>query len=720
MLGEEHVLLGPVPAWAGWRPWQQRILSFRNLNVPLSDIPDMASLTFHRSTLPFRRALVLLAVLSATAHGQGRLPEQLAARLATAHAADTFRVHIALRTPAVKHLNRYTHTEDELREHARAVSRLQSFEPPAVFARRYGLRTELTDPSSVLTTVTKATLSALARDHSVAWVEELLPRRPCAMVEPFSKLPAGALNPAEHWADRQGEGVRAGIVEGYLTNEYRLCRAGRWPEPVDTPTHTDQTYGCLLNTAPAATVDYRSGVSYIESSVRAWLVDSAVETVSMSLKPPYPTPPDNIECLLMDDLAYQYPFPVVVTPAGNDGAGERTAFQAYNCLHTGSVRFWQESSYVFDQFTQARNPAPVYGACVDSSADSCCSDRELPDLLAPGSHPYDPPDNLDWWRFLWSDPCVRGYWPGKGTSYSAPIANGIAARLISAAPKLFRGRPEAVKMALMLTAQDVDREYWNPSVDGNDGAGAISAYAAVEYAFSCTDLSGQAVALAVEHGYVADTGAEGMSERPFAVLIPSSPPPHTHLRVTLVWTSNPDPASGANHLSDLDIGAFTSDSASYASASLDANVEMFDVPAGELTAGATYSFTLFPRTIRIPPTASADFFYYALGWTWVADTAGGLIAGAGPQQASPPGRSHGMGAWFVDGVLRLRLPPGLSAAPRLAVHDLCGRAVIDWQAVGGAGHARSVGLPVAAGDGVYLVSVRCGTRQWQTTARLVR
>lgn len=568
----------------------------------------------------------------------GRLSLSLCRRFDTLTGSETTPVRIVLRMPRVAHPSRFSHTPDQLARHSRSLLAQRPAVDPAAWAGAHGLHhCSVSAPNVVFTTLTKAMLREIAFDDAVAVVEPVSPVFPCGDVLLFSELAQGALNPAAHPADREGAGVLSGIVEGLSSD------------------HAKQTTACLTNMAPRAAVVRHSSAYYDSLQTDAWLLDNQVETVSMSLsRDPSQLTVDCHEFMLMDDFIYRWPCPVFCTPAGNGTAHDEVNWQPYGAVCVGSAKHWRQQAYLFDGFTCARNPEPRYGACLDDTDTACAGDRELPEILAPGSHPFDAPDG-DAVHLWGSDPqpiycdsdevpgstyvCGSYYpdvWTGQGTSYATPIVNGTAARLISSNVPLFGHKPDAVKMALLLTAHNVVGGYWDPGVDQRDGAGVVSAYDAVAYGASCTDLTGQDTPPAVEHGYCTMQVDSAMTDRRFRVLVPQSPPHGRHLRAAMVWTSTPDFDSMQNVLSDLDLGGFMSDSAAYGSHSLDASVEMFDVPTEELTPGREYELTVYARDIRIPPGARTDYFYCTLGWTWVRDHADTTSTDVVPPAAAAP------------------------------------------------------------------------------------
>jgi hypothetical protein len=171
-------------------------------------------------------------------------------------------------------------------------------------------------------------------------------------------------------------------------------------------------------------------------------------------------------------------------------------WQGYNAMSVGNVRHTNLNHYEFPNdvatdvcqtaggCTQTRNPAQLWGVpdligplTVSGVQiyNHSSGDREMPYIVAPGTTPS-PTESM----FDQSPTCLDGpLW--CGTSYSAPILNGIAADVISADSRMV-GRPHKVWAALMVTAQNVDGEYWDRWTDGKDGAGVVSGASAVTFA----------------------------------------------------------------------------------------------------------------------------------------------------------------------------------------------------------------------------------------------
>lgn len=621
---------------------------------------------------------------------------------------ETTDVFVYPRVDAVRYPSRFTATPAQMATYAQGLGDLGRRARAGAIAARHGIPFGCIGPDGgIQCRVDCAGLRRLAFDPDVASVSCRSEPMPLALVMPFSHLAEAALNPGAHPADPAGDGVRIGIVES-------------------EGEHRDQVTMCAINAAPNASLFLKDARYYFTMGTDTWLGNNLIEVASLSLtRDPSEVDADNVEFMLMDDYAYRWPCPLFTTPAGNAGTGAEVQWQSYSAVSVGSVRHWQEQAYVFDNFTSTRNPEPRMSACIGAVTSGCPGDRELPELLAPGSHPYEEPET-DNPACRWQNPAVTFFcgdpdaqqqcgavpgatWPAhKGTSYSAPTANGAAARVISANPTLLAHKPDATKMVLLLTAHNVDAGYWDPAVDGRDGAGVVSVHDAVEYAVHCTDLTGQITPAAAESGFYTAQADSGMSDRAFSVLVPDTTAPARHLRIALVWTTNPDFTRSENVLSDLDIGGLTDDRDSvYGSYSLEASVEMFDVPREHLTPGRPYDFTVYARDIRIPDSSRTDFFYYTVGWTWVRDHADSTV---GIGMRGPPRHMAGP-ALHMHAVLK----PGAGIAVDvggfpsgtegvLTLHTVDGRVVRRQRVSGG---PRQVLLSARSlGTGTYLLSLR--------------
>jgi hypothetical protein len=205
---------------------------------------------------------------------------------------------------------------------------------------------------------------------------------------------------------------------------------------------------------------------------------------------------------------------------------------------------------------------------------------------------------------------------GCGTSWSAPIGNGIAADVIAADNRMLSW-PEKVRATLILTAQNVESGGWTVSGDERDGTGTIAGADAVSYASGHTSVSPGNTACEKGMGATSFYASDFGSNKRYNFLVPNPKPSNKHLRVVLTWDSNPNVSNGTNDLSDLDL-IVQKNGGTQSSASWDSNVEVVDIAAADLTAGSSYYIDVSPYADRIP---SGGFFYYAIAWAWVTDEA---------------------------------------------------------------------------------------------------
>jgi hypothetical protein len=435
--------------------------------------------------------------------------------------------------------------------------------------------------------------------------------------------------------DGAGTGVHAatfelGLEEGFLREIGIVPEAWapiqRFDARKSTHIHSLLTFRCLTQAAPGARFYHRESLLYLDEA--PWMADHGIQTTSLSYSRRHSYTPASPEFRQMDDLAYRYPYPVFVTGTGNEGWTLESQWLPYNALSVGNVQHHRQRSFQIGSCppgpggespgcTRTRNPPAQYGGdclrALDGNYPACSSDREMPHLVVPGITPTSDPATCA------NTPMRTGCFASEefmcGTSLSAPVANGIAAAVIAADPRMVSW-PEKVRAALLVTAENVDAGEWSPAFDGRDGAGVIHGAEAVAFARSHVDVHPEDSAVASGMGAGEVSAADWDKPLRYAIAVPPVLPRGKILRVVLTWDSNPSLSSAVNELSDLDLSV-AAPGRIKASASYNSNVEIVHFRSTELKPGAVLEAKIHKTAYRIPDDATADFFYYSLAWAWV-------------------------------------------------------------------------------------------------------
>lgn len=573
-------------------------------NLPeISDISDL--LQWEAAEESFRR------------RQRGSLDERLAGRLPNLGLLEKVRIAVRVKSAPFAYLDKTRHTEENLIANSLAALRVPPIVSPLSVLSRHGLLGgSLRGDDIAVVNAGKQALEGLRHDVEVAAVWE--DRDPGILAPSLATLASSGYNPGPV-PSGAGNAVRAATFERGLTPSFLSC-LGVSPASYDVfgltgaeilKRHSLATFRTLVASAPSATFYHRWSLTYNSTNDVSYIVNNAIQTVSMSLERGGLTPfrATHSEFLTMDNMAYTYPYPVFANPTANSGYGYEVNWQCYNCLSVGNVRHTNESTFEMADCTQAKNPPPRYGpGCISGSGADCAGDREMPHIVAPGIPPT---------GSVFDMTCLEGSGTiSCGTSYSAPVANGTAAAVIAADYRM-PSWPEKVRAALILTAQNVDAGHWTVSGDGRDGTGVISGADAVAFAAGHTTVSPGNAACVNGMGAASFYASDFGSNKRFNYLVPNPKPSGKHLRVVLTWDSNPNVGSGTNDLSDLDL-IVQKNGGSQASTSWDSNVEVVDIAAADLTAGSSYYIDISPYANRIP---SGAYFYYAIAWSWVKDHA---------------------------------------------------------------------------------------------------
>lgn len=551
----------------------------------------------------------------------GTLSDDLARKVYSMGSSQTVKVSIHLKYPPFSYPNKTSHSMEELLAANIAAKGVRPVVSQDVLAQRHALLAlEDRGLGIAIGAVNKNQLLSLKHDADIASVEEVFEES--RLSPDLSTLATSAYNPGSV-PSGAGSGVKAATFESGLTSGFLSC-LGVTPSAYDASTstteweirHSNATFRCMVAAAPSASFYHRKSGTFDGSADQNYLIDNGIQAVSMSVgrgnTSPYHS--TQAEFLVMDDFAYRPPYPVYVNPAGNSGYQYEVNWQGYNGISVGDVRHTSNTTYEMADCTHAKNPPPIYGSCISGSGANCAGDREMPHVVIPGI-PYTGSD--------FASTCLEG----GGTilcasSYSAAIGNGIAADIIASDIRMISW-PEKVRAIMVLTAQNIDGGDWSNTTDGRDGSGVVSGTEAVSFAQNHTAVStgNTAVQKGMAAGFISASDFSAANRR-YIYNVPNPKPSGKHLRVVLTWDSNPVVTTGgANALSDMDLlvqtGADTLKSKSW-----DSNVEVVDVPAANVVAGGDYSIEVDPVTNRIPASGSrTTFFYYALAWEWVKDSA---------------------------------------------------------------------------------------------------
>ncbi len=551
---------------------------------------------------------------------RGKLSRELSRNILSMNSSETKRVKIILRYPPIAYPDKTKGNSASLAAASWSAANLAPVAEMGDIAARHGLGLLNTSGSgNGIVFATKAQLLELQGDGDIAAVEES--NDEFSASPELTTLAPSAYNPGPV-PSGAGYNVNAATFEFGLSQGFLNC-IGVTPVLWDAYTtsnltdqrHSEAVFRCLAAAAPSANFYHRRSLVFDGTSDVNYLLNNSIQTVSISQTRGGTSPYRSTysEFLTMDDFAYRSPYPVFVTPSANAGYQYECNWQGYNGISVGNVRHTDNSTFEFADCTQTKNPPPVYGSCISGSGADCAGDREMPIVVAPG---------IPYTGTTFATTCLDGQGGlNCGTSFSAPIANGIAADLLAADSRM-SAWPEKVRAAMVLTAQNVDGGDWSYATDGRDGSGTVSGSEGVSFAQNHTSVSpGNS---AVEKGMGASSmyasDFSGANKR-FYVAAPNPLPSGKHLRVVLTWDSNPVVGGGVNALSDLDLIVQTNSGTS-GSYSWDGNVEVVDVSNGSLTSGSTYWVDVDPVINRIPTSGSrTDYFYWSIAWEWVADHA---------------------------------------------------------------------------------------------------
>lgn len=429
----------------------------------------------------------------------------------------------------------------------------------------------------------------------------------------------------------KGAGVIAATVESAINEQY-LTELKTYPEhstinesfiELTSITnryveHANMTFHCLANTAPFAILKHTENMQINN------LTSMGIEVASQSLE----SPGDNESYSIIDTATYMESKAIVFTnPAANNGICYGAHWPMYNGINVGGNTKINNEYYdvVLDTWgtkksdnTWKKGTNPVLTQATNEDGD-----RELPHIVGPthgfcGNSIVDP---------VAKDLGVKSSF--GGTSAAAPSVNGIAACVIGASD-LMRSNPENVKVALMVTAENVHGGYWDPNVDGIDGCGQVSGYSAVEYANSLENSKQHPESYATTDGLgfdkiYRDSPPPGNKIR-YNIASTFSDIENKHFRAVLTWSSSiskNESEIDRNRISNLNLNLIEKSTGRIIDycRSINDNVEVIDVDFDKFRSGEEYCLEIDIVNLNFPPNPTRDYIKYSLGWTKVNDGA---------------------------------------------------------------------------------------------------
>ncbi len=443
----------------------------------------------------------------------------------------------------------------------------------------------------------------------------------------------------------KGSGIKVATRENGISEDYfqeldaypdypNVNRSNFFIDGDDDDSHGQMALRCALDAAPQATPYHRSSF--------AQLFSEGIHTMSTSASSIGGDNKFDVE-----SYAYSSLRPLIVEPSNNYGIGKFPAayfHDLYNILMVGGatvtwnlendLRYyevitediwhyddanvdpnWNWVKYAQQTPTCTRNPLLSYYGKFPS-------DRELPHVVTST-------------LFKCVGAAKDELQPDAGrpiacTSAGAPSVNGVAGCVMGARPTIMKSKPENVKVALMLTAENVDGGYWDPLEDGIDGCGMVSGYNAVEFARTVNAVSTNngAIESGISYGQILESSNPQVLS--FNIATPSQLPEGKHLRAVLTWSSSINSADETMVISDLNIELRNKYSNQWVGGcySFEDNFEVIDIPHSLLNTNDEYKLDVLIDHLYIPSNISHKYIYYSVGWTWVEDYAGKKIENA--------------------------------------------------------------------------------------------
>jgi len=345
------------------------------------------------------------------------------------------------------------------------------------------------------------------------------------------------------------------------------------------------TGNCLSTTwegyAPDASVFLANDPNY--RTGWAWARDRGVNIATMSWHNASEETAGGLDSrdIYFDYQVVHYPFPTVVTSAGNQADAAYASGKGYNIMGVANVSNGASANRcddTIDSTSSWKDPTSTH------------SDREVPALAMPGS---------------FSD--LMGSYFG-GTSGATPAAAGIAADLMSV-NTLLTSWPEAVRAIMLATAnyQNSDGAAFQSWLEGRDGVGEVNALVAAQTALIRESTTSDRFR-AHDYGTLTPASFSGgyLTKTWTATFSGASP----RIRVALTWDSKVtgETGAGADTLDlDLDLEITGPNGSTFYSNSYDSSWEMVDfVPP---VAG---NYTIRVSGWNVPADLSR---YFGIAWS---------------------------------------------------------------------------------------------------------